>query len=481
MSSGSKEHELNRREFMRAAAAVTAIGATGAASAQEVSRPDHPHSLLFHCHDLGQFLHCYGVDTVRTPNIDALAAEGVRFANSWCTAPQCSPSRASMFTGRYPHANGVMGLAHADFAWDLHPEEKHLAQFLRDAGYATEAVGIIHETASGAQRCGYEKYTPGVRASATATAAIERLEALAAGERPFFLCAGCIEPHRLRREGDTDTMGFLSDEFEADDSLGVSIPGFLRDTPGTRTELAELQGAAHHLDTQFGRVLEAVRDLGLEDNTLVMFTTDHGYAMPRAKCSLYDPGLQVTLILRLPSRAGWHGGRTVNEMISNLDYLPSLLELTGIAVPDTVQGRSFAPLLEQRPYTPRDTLFGEISHHDYYDPRRCIRTAEHKLILNFSSAPFFMDPSQSWRPRADTVVPENHALAYHPPCELYDLREDPWELNNLAEDEGQADVRADLIARLRTHLAETQDPILQGAITPPMHRRALDLLAKDSA
>ena len=133
-----------------AAASYAAVGAgTGAIK---------PNIVMFHCHDLGQYLHCYGVKTVRTPNLDKFAEAGVRFARSFCTQPGCSSSRASLFTGRYPHNNGVMGLAHANFAWELHPEEKHLAQFLKEAGYATVAVGVIHETHSGAKRCGYDKH-----------------------------------------------------------------------------------------------------------------------------------------------------------------------------------------------------------------------------------------------------------------------------------------------------------------------------------
>jgi arylsulfatase A-like enzyme len=469
---------LGRRDLLRGgAAAVAAFGISRMSGAEETAPRRRPNILLLHCHDLGAYLHCYGAATVQSPNLDAFAAQGVRFAHSYCTAPQCSPSRASLFTGRYPHNNGVMGLCHAEFAWDLHPGERHLAQILNEAGYATEAVGVIHETRSGAARCGYEKHTNKARVSEMATTVVERLADLARDrERPFFLCAGCIEPHRGRTQGQEDYMGFLSPEFGPDESLGVDVPGFLRDTPGTRAELAELQGAVRHVDTHMGRILAAVADLGLADNTLVVFTTDHGYAMPRAKCSLYDPGLAVSLILRLPNRQGWNGGGVRNEMISNIDCLPTLLELLDLPIPANVQGRSFAPLLDGRDYVPRNAIFGEISHHDYYDPRRCVRTETHKLILNFSSAPFYMDPSQSWRPRSDTVVPEDHAVAYHPCCELYDLRSDPWELNNLAEAPEQAETRAALLAQLRDHLAATKDPILDGAITPPQHRKSLGLL-----
>jgi len=123
------------------------------------------------------------------------------------------------------------------------------------------------------------------------------------------------------------------------------VPGYLRNTEGTRRELAGLQGAVRHVDTHFGRLLQALKDLGLESDTLVIFTTDHGIAMPRAKCSLYEPGVQVAMILRLASRKGWNGGIVHQEMISNIDYLPTILQLVGLPIPTNVQGRSFAPLL----------------------------------------------------------------------------------------------------------------------------------------
>ncbi|MBN1346287.1 MAG: sulfatase [Phycisphaerae bacterium] len=434
-----------------------------------------PNVLLLHCHDLGTYLHCYGVKTVRTPNLDRLASEGVRFERSFCTAPQCSPSRASIFTGRYPHNNGVMGLCHADFAWDLHPDERHLGQILADAGYATAGVGVIHETHGGPKRCGLQRYEGGGKAKQVVDKTIGLLEESARRtDKPFYIQAGCIEPHRLGGEDPkaSDHMGFLGTHLRPDDSLGVSVPGFLRDTEGTRTELAELQGAVRHMDEQYGRLLEAVDRLGLRQDTLVIFTTDHGYAMPRAKCSLYDPGLAVALMLRLPSRKGWHGGGVHSHLVSNVDYLPTILDLLGIPVPENVQGRSLAALLDGRAYEPRKEVFGEITYHDYYDPRRCIRTETHKLIVNFSSAPAFMDPSQSWRPRSDTVEPPNHALAYHPVAELYDLRNDPWEQKDLAKDPAHATVRKELLTRLHRHLSETQDPILTEAVVSPMHRKA---------
>jgi N-sulfoglucosamine sulfohydrolase len=435
-----------------------------------------PNIVIVHCHDLGQYLHCYGVSTVRTPRLDAFAASGVRFARSFCTAPQCSPSRASLFTGRHPHANGVLGLTHADFGWELHPDETHLAQMLKNAGYRTAAAGVIHETHSGPARLGYDAFDPNPWAETTASNAIARLEGFAADpSAPFFLSVGFLEPHRTPGPEDRD-MGFLTDAFGPDDTLGVEVPGYLRDTPGTRAELAELQSAVGHADAQFGRVLDAVDRLGLADNTLIVFTTDHGVAMPRAKCSLYDPGIGVALIMRMPGRAGWHGGAVRTEMVSNIDFVPTVLDLLGLPVPANLHGRSLAPLLDGDSYIPRGHLFAELTYHDYYDPKRCVRTENRKLIVNFTAAPFLMDPSQSWRPRSDPASPPNNALAYHPLVELYDLDNDPWELDNRADNPAYATDRAALLALLRAHMRDTGDPLLDGAVTPPMHTRALRLL-----
>lgn len=440
-----------------------------------------PNILLIHCHDLGQYLQCYGVPTVQTPNLDQFAAEGVLFERAFCTAPQCSPSRASMFTGRYPHNNGMMGLAHANFAWNMHPDEIHLGQHLKTAGYRTAGVGVLHETNSGWQRCGLDSYDPQVFVEPAVDKALERLEELSDNQdAPFYMQVGFIEPHRLPQPDRTKDMGFLVPGIEPDSEKGIWVPGYLDDTSGTLEELAELQGLIRFLDTHVGRLLDGVDKLGLRDNTMVLFVTDHGVAMPRAKCSLYDPGLEITLMLRFPSRDGWHGGKRIKHMISNMDMLPSLMELIGVPVPANVQGISFAPLLDGKEYIPRDTLFGEITYHDYYDPRRCIRTEKWKLIANFTAAPSFMDPSQSWRPRADTVTPANHAHANHTHFELYDLENDPWEQVNLVEDDSYKEIRDTLMQQLFRHMHDTEDRILEGAVTSPMHEAVVQKL-KDSA
>lgn len=423
-----------------------------------------PNLVLVHCHDLGQHLGCYGVNSVVSPHLDAFAAQGVRFANSFCVAPSCGPARAALFTGRYPHSNGALGLCHWRFGWDLHPHEQHLAQLCRPAGYRTAVAGVLHETRSGPQRCGYELADLREPARTVTDQALEFLrEFRRTPDRPFLLTVGYFEPHRASPTGHPDAdFGFIGPDLKPDTSRGVDVPGYLRDTPGTRAELAELQGAIRHADAQFGRLLAAVPT----ENTVVVFTTDHGIAMPRAKCSLYDPGLRIAWLLRAP---GLPAGLVRDDLVSQVDVLPTLLALLGLPTPPRVQGRS---VWDARA-APRPEIFAEMTYHDYYDPRRCVRTATHKLIANFSTTFSFMDPSQSWRPRADLVTPPNRAVSYHEPIELYDLRTDPWERENLASGPAHAAVRRELLARLHGHLVATDDPILQGAITSPQHRQTL--------
>ncbi|MFD2082535.1 Arylsulfatase A [Actinopolymorpha cephalotaxi] len=443
-----------------------------------------PNVVVMHCHDLGRFLGCYGNETVATPHLDALAADGVRFDRSFTTAPQCSPSRASLFTGRYPHVNGVLGLTHQDFAWDLHPGERHLGGLLRDQGYRTALIGVQHESRARtdeelAARLGFDHVDAGMtRAEPVSKAAVDHLGQLVEGDRPFYLQVGFLEPHRM--PGDRDepgVMGFLGNHLEPDDSLGVAIPAYLQDTPSARTELAELQGAVRHMDEAAGRVLAELDRLGATGNTIMVFTTDHGLALPRAKCSLYDPGLETALIIRYPD-GGWTGGQVHDALVSHVDLLPTLLAAVGSAAGDEVHGRSFLPLLNGEEHPRRQEIFGEMTYHDYYDPRRCIRTERHKLIANFSSAPAFMDPSQGWMRRCRPKVQTEGPASYHPSLELYDLAADPAELTNLVGDPDHAGVVAELSAKLAEWMTRTKDPLVDGAVTSPLHSKTMNALLR---
>src|SRR5260370_39372437 len=178
--------------------------------------------LSLRCHALGQHLGCYGRTTINSPALDGLALAGVRFENSFCTAPQCSPSRASLHTGRYPHSAGVMGLAHPPFGWRLDPRERHTAQLLAAAGYSTTLVGMQHLVEHGSEReLGYTQVLPVAPAYEEAAATIALLRDFARQDKPFYVKIGFEEPHRPY-----DFRGAHPDPIR-----GVAIPPYLPDAP----------------------------------------------------------------------------------------------------------------------------------------------------------------------------------------------------------------------------------------------------------
>lgn len=432
-----------------------------------MSEPHRPHIVAITSHDVGRHLGCYGVPTVQTRRLDALAADGARMAQHFCTFPMCSPSRASLFTGRWPHSHGVIGLIHGMFQFDLNPDERHLAAILGDAGYHTAVLGVQHATRRPAE-FGFETIGRGAGdATGVADAAGELLGQLAAGDRPFYAQIGFREPHRLPGPGFGD--------MPPDDSLGVTVPPWLVDEPSAREDLARFQGAIRHLDVGVGRVLDAIDALGLRDQTLVIFAADHGIPYPRAKASVYDPGLHAAAILRWPA-GGITQGLVCEALTSHVDVMPTILELLGLAPEPRMQGRSFAAWLRGEAYTPNEAVYGENGFTGYMDLQRSIRTATHKLIVNFLPNRAIYNATQSWRPPTRPVVPADPAGAKHPLVELYDIRNDPWERHDLGEDPASAEVRADLLRRLHDWMVRTDDFLLKGLPTPPMYHQAIRLL-----
>ena len=331
-----------------------------------------PNIVFITCHDLGQHLGCYGWKSVPSPSLDGIARRGVLFEKSFCTAPQCSPSRSVLHTGRHAHANGMMGLAHATFRWRMHPGELHMAQRLHDAGYETTLMGVQHLVGGDeALTLGYDSARAREPARKIASATVEYLSAPERHEKPFYLEVGFFEPHRAYDYGGVGP----------DDSKGTNLPAYILDTPEARAEFARLQGAIGAMDAGVGQIFAALESNNLLDDTWFIFTADHGLAMPRAKCTCYDPGIETALIMHWPE-AGLTGNRRIQHMISHVDMVPTMLEALGMAIPDNLHGRSYWPLLRGRPYTPNAQIYAEKTFHTAYEPMRCIRTATHKLIVN---------------------------------------------------------------------------------------------------
>jgi arylsulfatase A-like enzyme len=421
--------------------------------------PDtRPNVILMTVHDLGTRLGCYGFESVPSPNLDGFAAEGVRFERNFATATFCSPSRGAIITGKYPHVNGLMGLV--NLGWNWAPSNTTLAKALGDAGYETFLLGYQHEAAEERiDDLGFQHVAD--RSIKRVPAVPELVEKFLAergrsNDRPFYARVGFFEVHRP------------FDPYTPEDAEQVTLPDYIPDTPGAREDFAQYDGAIRHLDGGVGRILRALDDAGLSDDTIVVFTTDHGSPVIRAKGTVYDAGINTTLLMRWPG--GFRGGRVVDEMISNVDLFPTLLEAAGTDVPQDIQGRSFLPLLQGRAYEPREFVFAQKGTVEY-DVRRCIRTERFKYIRNYLPGPDLVLPDcETSLTRRDMG---NAHLGPRPEVELYDLEADPLERTSLAGRPEFAEVEEDLARRLLAIQQETADPILKGLIPRPAVEKEL--------
>jgi arylsulfatase A-like enzyme len=209
---------------------------------------------------------------------------------------------------------------------------------------------------------------------------------------------------------------------------------------------------------------------GLDENTILVLTTDHGIAMPLAKGTLYDPGLETYLMLRCPER--WNGGARHDALVSNIDVLPTLLEACGIHVPGRIQGRSFLPLLEGQAFEPNEEIFAEKTFHGCYDPMRGVRTERYKYIRFFEKSSLHPVPGDiAFHGAYRELPPERFRRTA--PEELYDLQADPGETRNLADDADHADLLANMRARLARWMHRTDDPLLRGPVASPYYHRAV--------
>jgi arylsulfatase A-like enzyme len=204
----------------------------------------------------------------------------------------------------------------------------------------------------------------------------------------------------------------------------------------------------------------------------LVVTTDHGIAMPRAKCSLYDPGLEILLMLRWPGVI--EEGVRHDDLISNVDLLPTVLQALGADIPDRLHGHSFWPLLTGQAYEPREMIFGERTFHIQYCPARCVRTNTHKYIRRFEAV-----VPENWPGEIDGLPIRQDNLdrfSQNPRGlfeELYDLTLDPLEQENVAVNPAYAEVRADLSSALISWMRKTDDPLLKGPIASPGFWRRL--------
>ena len=410
-----------------------------------------PNVLYLHSHDTGRYVQPYGYP-VPTPNIQHMADQGVLFRQAFCAAPVCSGSRAALLTGQCTHATGMLGLAHRGYR--LRHPERHIVNVLREAGYWTGLVGEQHVSEDPGD-LGYDLVVDldSTRVSEVAPAATKLIATRAAQDQaPFFLSVGFFETHREFFEPSSIR-----------DVLYSRPPENVPDNAQTRRDMASFRASARALDQGVGTVLNALEENGLADDTLVFFTTDHGLAFPDAKCTMYDRGIGVMLLVRGPG--GFERGRVSDALVTHLDLYPTICDVVGLEHPPWLEGRSLLPLVRGDVAEVHDEVFAEVTYHAAYEPQRAVRTKRYKYMRRYDDR----HPGRVLANLDDSLTKDVLLAAgwadVPPPWEaLFDLWLDPSEGNNRIDDPALASVADDLRRRLHDWMVRTGDPLIDGPV-----------------
>ena len=461
-------------------------------------------------------LGCYGDPVAVTPAIDAIARDGVVFRNAFATTASCSASRSVVMSGLHNHRNGQYGHQHHfhKFASFRDVVSLSLPRVMKRAGYRTAHIGKYHVAPETVYQ--FETYMKGSGRNSVAMAETSKKFIIdSSDDRPFFLYFGTSDPHR---GGGSDTDSKL--EFKANlfgnkphdqsysgvkevfyDPAKVAIPPFLPDTPETREELAQYYQSCSRVDQGVARLVEILKEAGLYDKTLIVFTSDHGMAFAGGKTTVYEGGLRVPMVVRDPYQR--ERGIESQALVSHIDITPTLLDFAGglnsagnapkeMIDPDAFwkergeavkenrdgnkkfnqyHGKSWLHCLENADDRHHDTIFASHTFHEIqmYYPMRVVRDDKYKLIWNIAHPlpyPFASDlwAASSWQaqwakgkdaPYGNTTVGD---YVQRPKFELFDIAADPDETTNLADSEGHKDVLETYKAKLKAMQKEMEDP-----------------------
>ncbi|MEQ8343675.1 MAG: sulfatase [Marinovum algicola] len=421
--------------------------------------------LLMIADDLGMTAGCYGDASARTPNIDRLAAQGTRFTHAFTSTASCSGSRSVIQTGLHTHQSGQYGLHHGRHHFQTFADVATAPNLLAAAGHATGIVGKVHLGPDSTYPWASRQESDS-RDVAWVAARAEAFIA-GAGARPFFLTVGFIDPHRdASRAGFGDPAG--PDPIFAPEA--VTVPPWLADLPEVRHELAAYHHAVARMDRGVGLVLDALDRQGAADETLVVFLSDNGAPFVHSKTTLFDAGVHLPLILRVP---GQGAGVANPNLVSFVDLLPTFLDWAGVEPPQDGrrrEGRSLLPVLHDRARRSGwDRVFGSHTFHEItnYWPTRFLRDTRYKYHRNVAwqlpfpvSTDIYGSLSFAAIRRAGAGARPLERLVRRPAEELFDLAADPLELHNLAGHAGYGAVLAEMRAALEQWQRRTRDPWL---------------------
>lgn len=426
-----------------------------------------------------------GDRSVSTPHIDALAQKGIVFTNSFCAVPSCTPSRASILTGRYPHQ-----LEEGANLWGpLSIKYPNYTNILEESGYAVGYEQKGWWPASRKEMGGYARNPAGHLYEN-----FEEFLGSQPAEKPFCYWFGSNDPHRPYTKGSGKAAGI--------DLRKIKVPGWLPDNEEIRNDLADYYQEVQAFDRDLGSLMESLRKRDLLQNTLILLTSDNGMPFPRAKANLYDAGTRMPLIIYWQGH--FEGGTHIDAFVNHIDFAPTFLEAAGFQISGQMTGKSLVPLMRgERQDRDRNLVFFERERHgnvrqgDLAYPCRAVRTNDFLLIHNLRP--------ERW-PAGDSVLYWSHgaygdvdgspskrfilanqhlpvaalrphrklknltyyqlAFGFRPAYELYDLKKDPDQLINVAKDPAYRKTLAQLQTTLLHWMEETGDPLAAGGEDP---------------
>jgi N-sulfoglucosamine sulfohydrolase len=401
----------------------------------QTGRPNRPNILWITCEDMSPRLSCYGESSIQTPHLDSLAVEGIRYTNAFTTSGVCAPSRSSIITGMYPISIGTDNMRNynpslkADsnavlpsYSAVLPAQVKCFPEYLRLAGY--------YCTNNAKQDYQFEAPVTVWDESSNKAHWRNRQQ-----DQPFFAVFNLTITHESQlweREKEPLLV----------DPATVTVPVYYPDVPEVRHAIARHLSNIRRMDEQAGKIIQQLKDAGLYDKTIIFFFSDHGDGLPNVKREVYDRGLRIPLIIRFPD--GYRKGSIDTQLVSEIDFAPTLLSLAGIPVPSYMQGRAF--LGEQKTKPPHRYVFAARDRMDTeVDRVRTVRDNRFRYVRNFmpEKAPYQNIKYRLQIPMMRLILQLrdsgllNEAQMFwfrpaKPPEELYDSQVDPHEMNNLA-------------------------------------------------
>lgn len=460
-------------------------------SANEITVPDSPlNILLIFPEDLGLQIGPYGETQIQTPGLDRLASGAMIFENAYATSATCSPSRASLFSGQYPHQNGHLGLA--GYGYTMHPETVVFPQLLKEAGYSTGLSYKIHVNPEYQIRKYFDKFYDIKRITSVEKTDTKDWKAHLNYFRDFLSERDPSKPFYYQAQSHDTHEPFSRGKFnKAPDSPAYRTvkPGDIRplesfgtDIPRTswlNGALAEYYNSVQRVDALVDGLMTILEDEGLLENTVVIFSSDHGPSFARGKLSVHELGVRVPVIVRWPGDIA--PTRRYEELISLVDLAPTFCTLAGLKIPDQFVGRSLTDLIstEHNAKPWRSTLATEYHSHTTVDwwPMRSIRNERYKLIENMLSGTDAADYLLSWgRVQTEGDSPDKSAglgapdgsishdiytRVQNPPrYELYNLERDPGETKNLADKSEMQSILDTLKEELNEWQIASKDPFL---------------------